>query len=128
EVRTASGTLTGGAQNAILFSWHNPELQDIYITKVVVTITTADADAANIDIGIADDATYTNGGTEFFNDLAGETIAVDDSWVVGDGGAQTKWVLCQDNASATDGWVTAKILDADGSSIVGSYYIEYVGK
>lgn len=128
ELRTASGSVTGGAANAILFSWHNPEAQDIFIKKVIVNITTADADAANIDIGIADDATYTNGGTEFFNDMAGETIAVDDSFVVGDGGAQTKWVLCQDSASATDGWVTAKILDADGTSIVGSYYIVYVGK
>jgi hypothetical protein len=30
--------------------------------------------------------------------------------------------------SATDGWVVAKILDNDGTSIAGSYYIEYVGK
>jgi hypothetical protein len=128
EVRSDSGSLTGGAANAILFAWHNPELTDIYIKKVVITLTTADADAANIDCGIADNATYTNGGTEFFDDLAGETIAVDDSFVAGDGGTQTKWVLCQDSASATDGWVVAKILDADGSSIVGTYYIEYVGK
>jgi hypothetical protein len=128
ELRTASGTLTGGAANAILFAWHNPELQDIFIKKVVITITTADADAANIDVGIADDATYTNGGTEFFDDLPGETIAVDDSWLASDGGKQTKWVLCQDSASTTDGWVVAKILTNDGTSIVGSYYIEYVGK
>jgi hypothetical protein len=128
EVRTAFGSLTGGAQNAILFSWHNPEAQDIYIKKVVVTITTADADAANIDIGIADDATYTNGGTEFFNDLTGETILVYDSWIAGDLGTQLKWLLVQDSASATDGWVVAKILDADGTSIVGSYYIEFCGK
>jgi len=128
EVRTASGSLTGGAANAILFSWHNPEAQDIYIKKVVVVITTADADAANIDCGIADDATYTNGGIEFFDDLTGETILVYDSWVAGDNGKQTKWVFCQDSASATDGWVVAKILTNDGTSIVGSWYIEYVGK
>ncbi len=128
EVRTVSGSLTGGAQNAILFAWHNPEAQDIIIKKVVINITTLDADAANIDCGIADDATYTNGGTEFFDDLAGETAQLNDSWVAGDGGTQTKWVVCQDSASATDGWVVAKILDADGTSIVGSYYIEYVGK
>lgn len=127
EIRTVSGSLTGGAQNAILFAQQNPEAQDCFVKKVVINITTADADAANIDCGIADDASYTNGGTEFFNDLAGETIKVNDSWVVGDGGAQTKWVLWQDNASATDDWVTAKILDNDGSSIVGSYYIEYCG-
>jgi hypothetical protein len=128
EIRTASGSLTGGAANAILFAWHNPELQDIYIKKVIIVITTADADAANIDCGIADDATYTNGGTEFFDDLPGETIAVDDSYIAGDGGKQTKWVFCQDSASATDGWVVAKILTNDGTSIAGSFYIEYVGK
>jgi hypothetical protein len=128
EIRTASGSLTGGAANAILFAWHNPEAQDIFIKKVVINITTLDADAANIDCGIADNATYTNGGTEFFNDLPGETAALDDSYIAGDGGTQTKYVLCQDSASATDGWVVAKILDNDGTSIVGSYYIEYVGK
>jgi hypothetical protein len=128
EIRTASGSLTGGAANAILFSWHNPEAQDILIKKVVINITTGDADAANIDCGIADDATYTNGGTEFFDDLTGETIAVYDSVSTAILGKQTVWVLCQDSASATDGWVVAKILTNDGSSIVGSYYIEYTGK
>jgi hypothetical protein len=127
EVRTASGSLTGGAANAILFAWHNPELQDIFIKKVIINITSADADAANIDVGIADDATYTNGGTEFFNDLKGETIQVNDSLVTTEH-TQTIWVLCQDSASATDGWVVAKILDNDGTSIVGSWYIEYIGK
>jgi len=127
EVRTDSGALTGGAQNAILFAWHNPELQDILITKVVVNITTLDGDAANIDVGIADNATYTNGGTEFFNDLKGETAQVNDSWTTTEG-QQSLWVLCQDSASATDGWIVGKILDDDGTSIVGSYYIEYVGK
>jgi len=128
EIRSASGSLTGGAANSILFAWHNPEARDIFIRKVIINITTLDANAANIDCGIADDATYTNGGTEFFDDLAGETAQLNDSWVAGDGGTQTKWVLCQDSASATDGWVVAKILDNDGSSIVGSYYIEYVGR
>jgi hypothetical protein len=129
EVQSASGSLTGGAQNEILFAWHNPYAQDIFVKKVVIYLTTADPDAPNIDVGRADDASYTNGGTEFFNDLAGETAyTVRDSWVGGDGGTQTKWFFIQDSASATDGWVVAKITDADGSSIVGSYYIEYVGK
>lgn len=128
EIRTYSGTITGGAQNAILFSWHNPNAQDIWINKVVVNLSAADGDAPNVDIGIADDATYTNGGTEFFNDLTGETTGIHDSFVAGDGGTQTKWVLCQDSASATDGWITAKILDADGTSLAGSYYIEVVGQ
>lgn len=127
EIRTASVTFTGGGQNTILCSWHNPEAQDIYIMKVVGNVSALDSDNANIDWGIADNATYVNGGTEFFNDLAGETIKVNDSWLAGDGGTQTKWVLCQDSASATDGWVVAKILDADGSSITGTGIIQYCG-
>jgi hypothetical protein len=128
EVRSASGALTGGAANAILFAWHNPEAQDIFIKRVILNLTAGDADAANIDVGIADDATYTNGGTEFFDDLTGETTGVYDSVATPTLGKQTVWVLCQDSASATDGWVVGKILTNDGTSIAGSYYIEYVGK
>jgi hypothetical protein len=132
EVRTASGSLTAGGENTIVFSWHNPEAQDIIIKKVIVYLTTGDASAANLDVGIADDATYTNGGIEFFNDLPLETAAMYESTSNGLGGAaegvQIVGVLCQDSASATDGWVVGKALSADASDIVGSYYIEYAGK
>lgn len=129
EIRTASGTLTAGNANAIGFAWHNLELQDIYIKKVVVTVTTGGGTVgSHLDVGIADDATYTNGGTEFFNDLLLNNVQVNDSTNAADGGNQTKWVFCQDSVSATDGWVVGKILDANAASLVGSYYIEYVGR
>ncbi len=129
EVRTVSGSLTAGVANAITFAWHNPEAQDILIRKVVVEITTGSA-AANsvIDAGITDDATGTNRGTEFFDDLDANDVDVNDSWVAGDGGTQTKWVLCQDSASATDGWVVGQILVANAAALVGKYYIEYAGR
>lgn len=136
-VGTTLITVTAGGTNEftvtvtpIAFSWHNPEAQDIFIKKVVVNITTKGGTATSvIDAGIADDAVYTNGGVEFFDDIdADAAAAVHDSYIAGDGGAQTKWVLCQDSASATDGWVTAKIFTEIADALVGSYYIEYVGK
>lgn len=129
ETRTAYGTLTAGNANAIALAWHNPHAQDIYIKKVVVVVGTAGGTVgSHLDTGIADDATGTNRGAEFFDDLLLNTAQVDDSWVAGDGGTQTKWILCQDSASATDGWIVGQILDADAASLVGTYYIEYVGK
>lgn len=128
EVRTAEGTLTAGNANAIGFAWHNPEAQDILIKKVVVYVTTGGGTAgSHLDVGIADDATGTNRGTEFFDNLTLETIAVYDSTIAAGGGTQTVWVFCQDSASATDGWVVGQILDANAASLVGRYYIEYVG-
>lgn len=129
EVRTASGTLTAGNANAICFSWHNPEGQDILVKKVVVEVTTAGGTpGSHLDVGIADDAAGTNRGTEFFDDLDLNATQINDSWVAGDGGTQTKWVFCQDNASATDGWVVGQILDANAANLVGRWYIIYVGR
>jgi parallel beta-helix repeat protein len=114
----------------IAFAWHDVELQDIFIKKVVVNITTKGGTAtATMDVGIADDATGTNLGAEFFNDIdVDAAAAVHDSYVAGGGGAQTLWVLCQDSASAPDGWIVGKIITEIADGLVGSYYIEYVGK
>lgn len=129
EIRTASGSLTAGNANAIAFAWHNPEAQDIIIKKIVIEVTTGGGTVGSqLDVGIADDATGTNRGTEFFDDLLLNTAQVDDSWVAGDGGTQTKWVFCQDSASATDGWIVGQILTQNAASLVGKYYIEYAGR
>lgn len=129
EVRTASGLLTAGNANAICFAWHDPEAQDILIKKVVVEVTTAGGTpGSHLDVGIADDAAGTNRGIEFFDDLDLNAVQINDSWVGGDGGTQTKYVFCQDSASATDGWIVGQILDANAANLVGSYYIEYVGR
>lgn len=104
-------------------------MQDIYIKKVIISITTQCGTAgSHLDVGIADDINETNRGIEFFNDIDLNTAAIVDSTIAAGGGAQTVWVFCQDNASATDGWVAGQILDANASSLAGNYYIEYVGK
>ena len=131
EARSASGSLTAGNANAFFLAWHNPELQDVYIAKVVIDITTPGGTALSVgQVGIADDATGTNIGTEFFP-AAGidlNAAAVRDSWNATDTGTQTKWVLCQDSASATDGWINGQILTQNATALVGKYYIEYVGR
>ena len=129
EVRSASGALTAGNANAICFAWHNPEAQDVLVKKVVVEVTTGGGTVgSHLDVGIADDAAGTNRGTEFFDDLLLNSVQINDSWLAGDGGTQTKWVFCQDSASATDGWVVGQILDANAANLVGRYYIEYEGR
>jgi hypothetical protein len=129
ETRSASGALTAGNANAIAFAWNNPEAQDVYIKKVVITVTTPGGTAGSgLQVGIADDAVGTNLGTEFANTFDLNTAAVYDSTYATDNGTQVKWVFCQDSASATDGWVVGQILDANAASLVGTYYIEYVGK
>jgi hypothetical protein len=128
EIRTASGSLAAGNTNAIAFAWHNPETRDILIKKVVIRITTAGGTIGSLlEVGIADDATGTNRGAEFFTMVDLNATAVLDSTIAAGGGTQTVWVFCQDSASATDGWIVGQILVQNASSLVGSYYIEYVG-
>jgi hypothetical protein len=129
EVRSAYGSLVAGNANAIGLAWHNPELQDILIQKVVVEVTIAGGTAGSgLQVGVADDAIGTNIGTEFANTFNLNAVSVYDSGYVADNGTQVKWVFCQDSASATDGWVAGKILVANAASLVGNYYIEYVGR
>lgn len=55
EVRTASGTLIAGNANRVSFAWHDPEVQDILIKKVVIEITTSGGTiGSHLDVGIAD--------------------------------------------------------------------------
>jgi parallel beta-helix repeat protein len=129
ETRSVSGALTAGNANAIAFAFHDTELQDCYITKVVSDVTTAGGTASSVlQVGIADDAAGTNLGSEFFTGLDLNAIALNDSWNPGDTGAMTKFVLIQDSASATDGWIVGKILTQNAASLAGKYYIYYTGK
>lgn len=114
------------------FAWHNPEAQDILVKKVVINRTAAGGTAtAEINVGIADNGTVDDPGTEFFeNLLANNAAAIHDSYVAGGTsyGTQTIWVNCQDSASATGGWIVGKIDTEIANSLAGTYYIEVVGK
>ena len=114
------------------FAWHNPEAQDILIKKIVINRTAAGGTAtAEINVGIADNGTVDDPGTEFFeNLLANNAAAIHDSCVAAGTsyGTQTIWVNCEDSASATGGWIVGKLDTEIANSLAGSYYIEYVGK
>ncbi len=128
-VHWASGTLTAGNADAIAFYWATPQLGDILIKSVVIEITTIGGTANSVmDVGIADDATGTNLGVEFFDALDLQTAQINDSYVPADMGTQVKFVLCQDSASATDAFVVGKILVANAANLVGRWYIEYIGR
>jgi hypothetical protein len=129
EIRSTAGSLTSGNTNAIAFSWHNPETADIYITKVVIDVTTqGGTGGSTLQVGIADNAGGTNLGSELFSGLDLNIASLNDSWSSSDTGAMTHFVLCQDSASATDGWIVGKILTQNAASLVGKYYIFYCGK
>ena len=128
EIRTKYKALTAGVANAIGLAWQNPEAQAVYVRKINVPVTTGGGTpGSHFDMGVADDATGTNRGTEFFNDLHLETAQLNDSWLAGDGGQQTKAVKLEANGNATDAWVVGQILDANASALVGSALFEYMG-
>ena len=58
--------------------------------------------------------------------MPNNTVAVNCSCV--GGGAQTIWVLCEDNQSATDDWVNAEIEHQNAGALVGKWYITYRGR
>jgi parallel beta-helix repeat protein len=129
EIRSISGALIPGNANAITFAWNNPNGQDILITKVVIEITQAGGTALSvIQIGLANDATGTGLGSELFSGIDANATAINDSWIAGDTGTQTKLFVCQDNVSATDDWIVGKILTQNAAALVGKYYIFYVGR
>lgn len=132
-------TVTAGGTNDFtitvhhnVFAWHNPELQDIFIQKVVINRTAAGGTAtAEINVGIADNGTVDDPGIEFFeNLLANNAAALHDSYVAAGTsyGTQTIWVNCQDSASATGGWIVGKLDTEIADLIAGTFYIEYTGK
>ena len=132
-------TVTAGGTNDFTitvhsnaFAWHDPELQDIFITKIVINRTAAGGTAtAEMNVGIADNGTVATPGTEFFNNmLVNNAAAIHDSYVAGGTsyGTQTIWVNCQDFASATGGWVVGKLDTEIANSLAGTWYIEYTGK
>jgi len=68
-----------------------------------------------------------NAGSEFFTAIPIDTPAIYDSWNTTDTGAQTKWILLQDSASATDSWLVGRVDSGhDAGSLTGTYHIEYI--
>lgn len=119
------GDLTLGNANAICFYKKNPFALDLLVKKLVVNVTTGGGTVgSHLDAGLADAAAGTNRGTELFNDLLLNNTGIKDSWVAGDGGTQTKWVVWKAAGNATDSFLCGQILDANAASLVGKWYAE----
>ncbi len=128
EVKVAQGSLVPGGANAIAFGWANPSIT-MMVQKVVVEIyTPGGTPGSEIQVGLADDITGLNLGTEFFNTIDANSVAIRDSWTAGDNGTQTKEVLCWAAGAGTDRCVIGKILTQPAASLAGKYYIFYVGR
>jgi hypothetical protein len=128
-VLVTSGSLSAGTTNTISFYTRNPVAVDGWVTKVCISVTTGGGTGGSVlKVGIADDTSGTNLGSEFFTGLNLNATALYDSWTSGDTGAQTKWITLEDNASATDSYVVGKILTQNASSLVGKYYVFQIVK
>lgn len=119
--------LTPGVANDIAFSLKNPELQDCYISKVVIVISTAGGTAgSHLDVGIADDASGSGLAVNIFDDVDLNSSGLLDSWIPSDGGLQQKWILWKNDGSVSGSYIVGKIVDANASSLSGTAYITYI--
>ena len=131
EQKVIAGVLKAGNANAICFALKNPYGQDAWVDKVVIEIATAGGTAnSKLQVGIADSATGTNIGEEFFP-AAGidlDTTGIYESRYATDTGVQVKVVTLKGCNYASDQWICGKILAQNASNLVGKYYAFLVGK
>jgi hypothetical protein len=115
ELRTASGALTAGNANAFTIAWQNPEAQAIW-AQLMVELTTAGGTAgALLDAGSGASATTASDNLIDGADLNATNLLVSSAWVKLDA-----------NGGATD-WITGQILVANAASLVGRFYVKYMG-
>jgi hypothetical protein len=113
--------------NAFAFALQCPELQNCLITKVEVDITTAGGTATStLKIGMGDTATDTSAGSEFFTAIDVNAIALRDSYLAGDTGAQTKYIPW--NYTGTDDYLIGLFETEIANNIVGNILITYMGR
>ena len=120
--------LTAGIQDVIALAWQNPNNYEIIVDRVIVDITTGGGTAsATLDIDVVGDATST--GDDIFDgiDISSSTTGIYDSLNATDHGAQGEGkVWKMDEKDGTNDYITAKILDANASDLVGNVYIHYI--
>jgi hypothetical protein len=131
EIRTVAVPLTPGAQNSITFAWQNPfKDQDIIVTRIDTDITAGGVLNSVIKVGLADSITGTNLGSEFYTAIPGNTVALRNSYLAGDTGAQTKGLVCKMavNGTSVDSWVCGQVTVAASTGIAGYVFITYMGR
>jgi hypothetical protein len=111
---TAATTTTGGDALGLA----NPEGADLIITRFVLNITTAATGAANVDAGVASDATTSADDLLDGQDVGSAAVVLDN---IDDQGTNGQSVLHWDS----DEYVTVTP-SATLAGLVGKYYIEYI--
>ncbi len=122
QLKMASGTLTAGVTSAYAFAWQNPESVQIVVLKVIVKITGAGGAAGTLDIGTA--ATATTNSENLLDSISHNATVIYTNDV--NGGAAGKGAQLMDASGGATSWITAQIMVADASSLVGTWYILYV--
>lgn len=120
--------LSGGAENAFALSTQNPYTRDLIITRCIVRVTTGGGTAsAVLDVDVDGDGA--TGGDDIFDgiDISSSTTGIYDSLNSTDNGSNGEgkvWVW--DKAGGTNDYLTAQILDAAGSDLVGKVYVHVI--
>lgn len=126
-IMLSSGSLSSGPAGAIAFAKQIPGAADRFVTKVVIDVTTAGGTAgAVLKVGLADNSSGTNLGSEFFTGLDLNSTDNYDSWDTDDTGAQTKFVTWK--STGADDYIVGRITSQNASSLAGKYYIFSVPK
>ena len=119
EVRTYSGTITAGGAGTIT-SLDNPFGQTVAVLNLQINVTTADADAPNIDADL-NAANNSVAGLSLFDDLPGETTGYYLSTVAATGGKQTVPQLW--GSGSGNRYLNIAITDNDGTQLVATYTV-----
>lgn len=126
EKRVIVGNLTAGIANAFAFAVQNPESVDCMITRVIVNVVTAGGTAnAVLDVDVVASATDT-GDDIIDGALLNVTSTIYDS-IIDKGTNGDIKAIRWDAKGGTNDYITGKILVANAASLVGKYYIEYMG-
>lgn len=117
------GSLTAGNANDFAFTWQNPHIMEILVTKIVVEVQTGGGTVGSLlNVGTAANATT---GSDNLSDgviTLNTTDVYDNSKYVGTNGLVAQYL--QANGGGTD-WITGQITIANAASLVGKYYIFY---
>ena len=118
--------LSGGSANAFGAAVQNPESVDVVIVRCIFDITTAGGSATSVlDVDVVADATST--GDKVFDGVDANATGISDSLNATDNGTNGqgkswKW----DKKGGTNDYVTAKILVANATNLVGNLYVQYI--
>lgn len=124
-LKMVTGSLAAGAANAYMFAWQNPENVSIMVFRVMLRITTAGGTANSVgDVGSAATATTASDNLIDGCDLNATAPVIYDNTI--DQGTNGRGMQILDAKDGTTDYITGRILVANASTLVGSYYIFYV--